>query len=132
MKEQKWTNKKQNVKLVKNHEFQQITYNVKYGFMLISFFLQAITQTNDNCYQACKNMFKVNNKITRKRCRSKRGKVILKRFLKNWQNPWKLPVKEFIFSKVFGCRLRACSFTKRELFTHSFIRKYLSVKTHII
>ena len=36
-------------------------------FMLNSFFLQTITQATENQYQASKKMFKVSNKITRKK-----------------------------------------------------------------
>ena len=49
-----------------NRQFQHIAHNVKHIFMLISFFLQTITQANENQYQVSKNMFKVSNKITRK------------------------------------------------------------------
>ena len=45
--------------------------------MLISFFLQTITQVNENHYQTSKNMFKICNKITRKKCRSNLSKVFL-------------------------------------------------------
>ena len=51
-----------------NRQFQHITY-VKYIFMLTSFFLQIINPANENQYQASKNVFKVSNKITRKKCR---------------------------------------------------------------
>ena len=37
--------------------------------MLTSFFLQIINPANENQYQASKNVFKVSNKITRKKCR---------------------------------------------------------------
>ena len=49
-----------------NRQFQHITYNVKYIFMLTSFFLQIINPANKNQYQASKNVFKVSNKITKK------------------------------------------------------------------
>ena len=55
--------------------------------MLISFFLQTMTQANKNQYQANKSLIKVSNKITRKRCRGRRSKVFLKiAVLKDWQN----------------------------------------------
>ena len=46
--------------------------------MLISFFLQTVTQKNENHYQASKNMFKVCNKITKTTCGSSHSKVFLK------------------------------------------------------
>ena len=70
-----------------NRQFQHITYKVKNILMLISFFLQTITQANKNQYQANKSLIKVSNKITRRRCRGRRSKVFLKiAVLKDWQN----------------------------------------------
>ena len=46
--------------------------------MLISFFLQTVTQANKNHYRTSKNMFKVSNKITIKTCGSNHSKVFLK------------------------------------------------------
>ena len=76
--------------ICQNHQFHHITCNVKYMFMLISFFLQTITQKNENHYQGNKSMLKVSNKVTIKRCRSSGSKVFLKiavpKILKSMKN----------------------------------------------
>ena len=46
--------------------------------MVISFFLQTLTQKNEKHYRASKSMFKVINKVTRKTCGSNHSKVFLK------------------------------------------------------
>ena len=55
-----------------------MTYNVTCMFMLTSFFLQAITQKNQNHYQARESMFKVCNKTTKITCRSSHSKMFFK------------------------------------------------------
>ena len=59
-----WTKKKQNVKLMK---IINSTYHICHmHIMLISFFFQTSTQTNEKNHRASQNMLKVSNKITRK------------------------------------------------------------------
>ena len=45
--------------------------------MVISFFLQTVTQKYEKQYRASKSMFKVSNKVTRKTCGSSHSKVFL-------------------------------------------------------
>ena len=108
--------------------------------MLISLFLQTITQANENHYQASKNMFKVSNKKGQKGAEATIRRCSLKKlFLKNCQKAWKTPGEEFVFSKVVGCglkacdcRLKVCNVIKINPFTGVIIQKFLSVKSHII
>ena len=83
-----------------------MTYNITCMFMLISYFLQAITQKNQNHYQARESMFKVYNKTTKITGRSNHSKVFLKIAIpKILAKPLNNTCEKVISVRAGGCRL---------------------------